>query len=214
MTLEKTKLLILTECIEAHFGRRPTIYKAGRYGVGPNTTTILEELGYEIDLSVCPHMNYASEDGPDYSANTSWPFWFGKEKQLLELPLTVGFTGWLRHLGPVLHPVATTPLLTSLRIPGILARLNILNKSWLSPEGYSSTEHQQVTRTLYNAGLRVFSMAFHSPSVEPGHTPYVRSKGDLDDFLGSLRRFFDFFFGEMQGVASTPLILKQELLKT
>ena len=101
-----------------------------------------------------------------------------------------------------------------MQIPGILARLNVLNKSWLSPEGYSSTEHQHVTRTLYKAGLRVFSMAFHSPSVEPGHTPYVRTKTDLDDFLGSLRRFFDFFFGEMQGVASTPLILKQELLKT
>jgi hypothetical protein len=214
MTLEKVKLLVLTECIEEHFGRRPTIYKAGRYGIGPNTTRILEELGYEIDLSVCPHMNYATEDGPDYSDNTSWPFWFGKDKQLLELPLTVGYTGLLRHLGPVLHPVASNSLFTSWRIPGILAKLNVLNKSWLSPEGYSSTEHQHLTRTLYNAGLRVFSMAFHSPSMEPGHTPYVRSKTDLDDFLERLRRFFDFFFGEMQGVASTPLLLKQELRNT
>ncbi|MDT7043630.1 polysaccharide deacetylase family protein [Candidatus Nitronereus thalassa] len=214
MTLEKTKLLVLTECIEAHFGRRPTIYKAGRYGVGPHTTTILEELGYEIDLSVCPHMDYSSEEGPDYSANTSWPFWFGKEKQLLELPLTVGFTGLLRHLGPVLHPLASNDFFTSLRVPGILGRLKLLNKSWLSPEGYPTIEHQQLTRTLYNAGLRVFSMAFHSPSVEPGHTPYVQTKADLEDFLGRLRRFFDFFFGEMQGVASTPLILKQELRKT
>ena len=214
MTLEKTKLLVLTECIEEHFGRRPTIYKAGRYGVGPNTTGILEELGYEIDLSVCPHMNYSAEYGPDYSGNTSWPFWFGKDKQLLEIPLTVGYTGILRHLGPALHTIASTPFFTSLRAPGILARLNLLNKCWLSPEGYSTTEHQQLTRTLYNAGLRVFSLAFHSPSVEPGHTPYVRTQTDLDDFLGSLRRFFDFFFGEMQGMASTPFALKQELLNT
>lgn len=212
MTLEKTKLLALTECIEEHFGRRPTIYKAGRYGVGPNTTTILEELGYEIDLSVCPHMDYSAEKGPDYSANSSWPFWFGKGKQLLELPLTVGYTGWLRHLGPALHPLATNSFFTALRLPGILARLNVLNKSWLSPEGYSTTEHQQLAQTLYNAGLRVFSFAFHSPSVEPGHTPYVQSKADLDDFLGRLRQFFDFFFGELQGVPSTPLQLKQELL--
>ncbi len=214
MTLEKTKLLVLTECIEEHFGRRPTVYKAGRYGVGPHTTTILEELGYEIDLSVCPYMNYASEEGPDYSEYSPWPFWFGKEKQLLELPLTVGYTGWLRHLGPALHPLVTNAFLTSLRVPGILARLNVLNKSWLSPEGYPSSEHRQLVQTLYNAGLRVFSFAFHSPSVEPGHTPYVRSKADLDDFLGRLRRFFDFFFGETQGVASTPLLLKQELLNT
>jgi len=212
MTLEKTKLLVLTECIEEHFGRRPTIYKAGRYGVGPNTTAILEELGYEIDLSVCPHMDYAHEEGPDYSAHTSWPFRFGKDKRLLEIPLTVGYTGLFRHLGPAIHPVVTNSLFTSLRIPGVLAHLNLLNKSWLSPEGYTTTEHQQLVRTLYHGGLRVFSMAFHSPSVEPGHTPYVRSQADLDEFLGKIRCFFDFFFGELQGVASTPFRLKQELL--
>lgn len=214
MTLEKTKLLVLTECIEEHFGKRPTIYKAGRYGIGPHTESILEELGYEVDLSVCPQMDYSAEHGPDYSAHTAWPFWFGKNKQLLEIPLTVGYTGFLKHFGPVFHPATTNRASTLFRVPGILARLNILNKSWLSPEGYTTTEHLHLTRTLYDAGLRVFSMAFHSPSVEPGHTPYVQSKPDLDEFLGRLRRFFDFFFGELQGVASTPFTLRQELLNT
>ena len=33
--------------IEHSFGHSPKIYKAGRYGVGANTTAILEELAFE-----------------------------------------------------------------------------------------------------------------------------------------------------------------------
>ena len=66
-------------------------------------------------------------------------------------------------------------------------------------------------RALFQEGLRVFSFAFHSPSVEPGHTPYVQSDSDLEAFLNRCRQFFDFFFGEMQGIATTPIILKEEL---
>jgi hypothetical protein len=42
----------LTDTLEAAFGTRPTVYRAGRYGVGPNTAELLQELGYEIDVSV------------------------------------------------------------------------------------------------------------------------------------------------------------------
>lgn len=52
--LEARKLQVLTEAIAERFGRRPTIYKAGRYGFGPNTARALDTLGYEIDLSPTP----------------------------------------------------------------------------------------------------------------------------------------------------------------
>ena len=52
--LERDKLRALGEVIGDKFGAPPVIYKAGRYGIGPNTEGILEELGYEADLSVCP----------------------------------------------------------------------------------------------------------------------------------------------------------------
>ena len=56
---------ILTEAIEANFGQRPIVYKAGRYGVGPATTTLLEDLGYAVDCSVVPHWSFAADGGPD-----------------------------------------------------------------------------------------------------------------------------------------------------
>jgi hypothetical protein len=55
----------------------------------------------------------------------------------------------------------------------------------------------------------VFS--FHSPSLMPGGTPYVRDAAGVERFLGSCRRYFEFFFGEMNGVSMTPLQLRDFL---
>ena len=62
--LEKEKLHRLTETIADQFGERPIVYKAGRYGVGFNTSSVLEDLGYEIDTSVLSRTDLSDEEGP------------------------------------------------------------------------------------------------------------------------------------------------------
>jgi len=211
--LEASKLEVLTDCIAERFGTRPCIYKAGRYGVGPNTFEILERQGFEVDVSVCPWMDYSAEGGPNFTGTSAWPFWFGEERRLLEIPMTVGFSGYLRKWGgPTLHRVASGSLLRSLHAVGLLCRLGLVDKSWLSPEGYSHTEQVNLVRALHQDGLRIFSFTLHSPSIEPGNTPYVRSKHDLDNFLSSCQKFFDFFLGDLNGDSTTPLQFKAELV--
>jgi hypothetical protein len=206
--LEAAKLRVLSDTIDARFGERPVIYKAGRYGVGAHTADILEEQGYEVDVSVCPHIDYSAEGGPDFTHYSGWPYWFGKNRRLLELPLTVGFTGLLRRWGSTLYRLASRSLLTRLHLIGILTRLCCVNKVWLSPEGYCLEENIALLRALYRDGLRVFSFVMHSPSVVPGYTPYVTSQCDLVRFLSHCRRFFDFFMEELGGCPTTPLELK------
>ena len=50
MSAEHAKLDRLSKEIESSFGEFPRIYKAGRYGVGANTSQILEGLDYDFDL--------------------------------------------------------------------------------------------------------------------------------------------------------------------
>lgn len=209
--LEEKKLQLLVECIEKNVGVRPISYKAGRYGLGPNTFSILEKNGFEIDVSVCPYTNFAQESGPDFSSFTNNPFWFGNERKLIELPLTVGYAGFLRHWGHAIHSLASKTYFRKLHVIGIMARLRLLDKIWLSPEGFSSIEHQRLVRDLFTDGQRVFTFAFHSSSIEPGNTPYVQTKKDLDLFFSRFRHFFDFFFGELSGESTTPGKLKQSL---
>lgn len=206
-SLERQKLKTLRDTIEDSFGIRPNIYKAGRYGYGPNTTGILNELGFDIDLSVCPPLDSRADGGPDYSHFDAWPFWYGiAGKRILELPVTGGFVGVAGGFSRPLFDLAM--MARKLRAPGVLSRLGIVDRLMLSPEGFSPREHLKLTRSLYNQGVRTFTWSFHSPSVVPGNTSYVRSEQQLQAFLDSFRLFFDFFFNELGGEASSPSRLK------
>jgi hypothetical protein len=89
------------------------------------------------------------------------------------------------------------------RLPGILSRSGALNKIMLSPETSTLAEMQAVTRALMADGVRTFSLTLHSPSVEPGHTEYVRTAADLRAFLDRIAAYCDFFFGTLGGVPAT-----------
>jgi len=209
--LEAEKLARLTEQIEAAFGQRPLTHLAGRYGFGANTATILEELGYQVDISPAVPINFSADGGPDYSGYTSDPYWFGERRKLLGLPGTGGYVGWLRVGGTSLYRAATQPTLRRLGVAGACARLRAIERIRLSPEDYSEGEMRRLTSTLLTQGIRVFVFSFHSPSVMPGGTPYVRSESDLDRFFEKCRGYFSFFLRELGGIAMTPLEIRQTL---
>lgn len=207
--LEFTKLKILKEQVQKTFNVEPNIYKAGRYGVGQNTTGILAELGFDIDLSICTAYNHSADGGPDFSNIRPEPFWFGPENNMLEIPLTVDFIGHAGKFSKNIYKVAQH--LEFMKFQGILSRLNIADRIMLSPEGYTTKEHIRLTKCLYNKGVRTFTWNFHSPSIVPGMTTYTKNQKELTAFLDSFRYYFDFFFTEFNGAASTPTQLKQLL---
>src|SRR5262249_24219720 len=199
------KLVRLTRSIEENVGIRPRIYKAGRYGVGRATARILAELGYEIDVSVVPGTDLTCKFGPDFSHCRATPYWFGKDPALLEIPLSIGYTGLLANTGPVAYTLTMNERLKALHVPGILARLRLVERITLTPEGISFEEQRRLTRALLRKGHRVFSLTYHSPSLVPGNTPYVRNQADLRAFLRRIEQYFDFFICEVGRAAGKPL---------
>ena len=108
--VEREKLVRLTAAIAENIGVQPRIYKAGRYGVGSATPGILAELGYEIDVSVLPGTDLRWQLGPDFSKCPAHPYWFGINPALLEIPLSIGYTGAIARFPAVarallMHPV-------------------------------------------------------------------------------------------------------------
>ncbi len=209
--LEREKLRVLTDAITETFGQRPLTYLAGRYGIGPNTAGILEEMGYEVDISPAASIDYSKEGGPDYARVTSEPYWFGTQRRLLGLPGTGGYVGRLHRLGRWLYPLASSPGLRWSRAPGILSRLRLLERIRLSTEDYDEPDLRRLTHGLLAQGIRVFVFSFHSPSIEPGCTPYVRTEADLRRFLDKSRRYLDYFLNRLGGETRTPLELKSWL---
>jgi hypothetical protein len=206
--LEREKLVQLTRTIADNIGIRPRIYKAGRYGVGQATAQILAELGYEIDVSVVPGTDLRRKFGPDFSHCGARPYWFGADPALLEIPLSIGYTGLLALSGSIAYMLTMNERLKALHVPGILARLGLVERIALTPEGISFAEQRRLTLALLRKGHRVFSFTYHSPSLAPGNTPYVRSEADLRAFLRRIEQYLDFFTGELGGRAATPFEIK------
>jgi hypothetical protein len=199
--LEREKLAALTQAIEAGFGRRPVVYKAGRYGVGPATAGILRELGYRIDVSVVPHTDFSADGGPDFTALPEGPFRLAPE--LIELPLSVQFAGALAGIGPLAYPWLTSPSARRLRLPGIAARLGLLERLRLSPEGHRFADMIRQTRAALARGTRLFMLTYHSSSLLPGATGYVRDAAERNRFLARLDAYCRDFLGIFGGRAST-----------
>lgn len=209
--LEAAKLACLADTLEERVGVRPTVYQAGRYGVGPNTASILEEQGFEVDLSASPPFDYRGEDGPDFSDWSPEPYWFGEQRRLLGLPMTGAWVGFAGKAAAPLHAAATRPLGLALRLPGILSRLGAVDRLRLSPEGFGAGDMRRLTDALLLRGVRTFALSFHSPSLVPGHTEYVRTADDLARLLEACREYFRYFFGELGGVTMSALELKSHL---
>jgi hypothetical protein len=206
--LEREKLIQLTHSIQTNIGVRPRIYKAGRYGVGRATPGILAELGYEIDVSVVPGTNLTCKFGPNFTHCRASPYWFGKKPELLEIPLSIGYTGLLADTGNIAYTLTMNERLKALHVPGILARLGLIERITLTPEGISFEEQRRLTRALLRKGHRVFSFSYHSPSLAPGNTPYVRSEADLRAFLQRIEQYLHFFTKEVGGRGATPFEVK------
>jgi hypothetical protein len=209
--LEAAKLAALARQIERSLGVRPRVYKAGRYGKGPSTEAILEEQGFEIDISPAPAADLRADGGPDYTRHSAQPFLFGQNRPLLCLPNSGAFVGWLHEQGPVLHRLLERAPLARLRLPAIASRLRLLERLRLTPEGYTLAEMRRLTRALLARGQRTFVLSLHSPSVVPGNTPYVRNYADLTILLQQLRGYLTFFRDELDGRFVTPDALKAEL---
>ena len=191
--LERAKIEALTDAIEAALGERPTVFKAGRHGFGPSTARSIAALGYKVDCSLLPHNDLREDGGPDFRGVADQPYWLDQPGGLLEVPATTGFLGRAPRLGPLMSWLFDSPAASRLHVPGVLSRTRLVARSRLTPEGVPPDEQCRLVDSLVERGRRTFSLVYHSPSLMPGNTPYVRDDADLDRFLASIEHVVTYF---------------------
>ena len=197
--LEREKFSRLRSAIEERFGAPPRSYRAGRYGLGPNSARMLADNGIAIDTSVRANYDYSAGHGPDYSRHPLTPYWVEPGRRLLELPVTTVFWGMLRKQGRMLFPrLSKHPLLAS-----AFSKFGLLERIPLTPEGTTSDEALRGLDMAIDDGLPIIVLSFHSPSLAVGHTPYVRSEEDLAALYDWLRTVYGYC--ETRGVKPTSI---------
>ena len=203
LALEFDKLRTLTEKIEAALGVRPRIYRAGRYGVGQRTGDLLRNLGYLVDSSVMANWDFTAQEGPDFTAISAAPYWIDQDRSILELPCTAAVVGGSSWPSEFMRRAVFAPVSERVGIPSLTARLRLLERIRLTPEGITVTEGKRLLRYMLARGHKVFVLTYHTPSLVPGNTPYVRNNEDLDRFLRWLDEIYGFFTTEIGGRCAT-----------
>jgi hypothetical protein len=181
--VESAKLTWLTEAFRAAFGRAPRSFRAGRFGIGGNTVSILDELGYAVESSVTPHVDWSDVspglsfvDAPTqpYHPDPREPAKPG-DARLLEVPVTIR--------------------------PSLLARVPLLGKHvehrWLRPTRNSGEALVAIARETLEAEGRpdrpvVLNAMFHNVEVVAGASPYASTDDEawrIVDRLGALLEY-------------------------
>lgn len=175
--LQRAKMTALRDAIRDRFGIQPTAYRAGRYGLGSETAAMLAELGFRCDTSVRSGFDYRAGHGPDYRDAPLHPWWVRTgQGAVLEMPVTTVFGGLFGRAGRWLYHR------TSSNSHAALARLGLAERIALTPEGIPAERACVAIDIAIDLCLPVLNFSFHSPSLQPGNTPYVRTPADLDLF--------------------------------
>ncbi|MHA4842643.1 polysaccharide deacetylase family protein [Flavitalea antarctica] len=194
--IETAKLANISRLFESRFGYSPTSFRAGRFSAGPNTVKSLLDLGYKVDTSVTPHINWCDptrEYPVDFTGALEQPYFIeggtilcesDKKQGLLQVPVTIGMLRKSR-----LQHLATSGI-------GVFRKAQRNKRCWLRP-AYSrfADMKELVTQYSHNYGDReviVFNMMFHNIEVIPGLSPYTLTKRDCDKYINTLELFFDY----------------------
>jgi hypothetical protein len=92
-------------------------------------------------------------------------------------------------------------------LAGAMARAGMLSRVPLTPEGVPVGDAIRAIDALIDEGARVLNFSFHSPTLEPGHTPYVRDEADRVAFY----RWWDKVLNHLDRRRVRPATLDQLL---
>lgn len=96
-----------------------------------------------------------------------------------------------------MHDRLSRGRLRKLRPIGVMWHLGIVRKTVLTPEGTETGDLIRLLRVLGRDQDAVLTVSFHSPSVVPGNTPYVRTTNELRAFFDRLRSMLSFALDQL-----------------
>lgn len=187
------------DAICKNFGIVPVSFRAGRWGYGPAVGRSLCRLGYRFDTSATPYVNWGIYNGPNFTefGPEIKRFEFDgisnelKNCELFEIPPTIGFLQANFRRSQKLSEMMETKIARSLHLNGILDRIGLLNKRWLSPEMTDVDSMIRLARRMQKNNYSFLNMFFHSTSLKGGLSGFVKSNEDKV-FFKKIRDFLSF----------------------
>lgn len=186
--IEYQKLKTLTDLFIKKFGYQPKSFRAGRFAAGNNTSSSLEKLGYLVDSSVTPGIDWNYPEGrANFFEAPEQPYFSDAKNllkrgncKLLEVPVTI--------FNPVFRKFLN-------RFPYSILNM-IANKFfppyWLRPSFQKSEEMifaiKKIIKRYQKKDKIVLNMMFHSMEIMPGASPYNQIEEEVEEFLEKIEK--------------------------
>ena len=194
---EQQKLHYLTDVFRRSFGRTPRSFRAGRFGIGRHTLGLLQDLGYFVDSSVTPHMNWRCAGAPDVSflQAPTQPYWPEADKPGQPSP----------HAGALLEVPVTIR-------PSVLAKLPIVGRyaqsRWLCPTRGGvgrlvRIAREEIEHARFSGRPIVLNCMFHNVDVVAGTSPFAKNEAEADATIKRLAELLA--FSQREGIRSLGL---------
>jgi len=168
------KIAVLRNEITQSLGVVPNCFRAGRWGFGSNVAAAIQELGFRVDTSVTPFIDWTPYAGPDCRAAPFGSYQFSPLSvqsiapggPLLEVPATIGFLQ--KNFELCRRVIGWRGLASRMHVGGFLERAGMVNLRWLSPELSTGKDMITLARNCLQRGASYLNMTFHSTTLLPG----------------------------------------------
>jgi len=199
--VERAKLAWLTGAFRDAFGRAPASFRAGRFGVGPSTLGILEDLGYAVDSSVTPHVDWSDvSPGLSFVDAPTQPYHPDRvdparrgSSSLLEVPVTTRRRA----------------------LQGVPWLGKHVEARWLRPTRTSAEDLVAIAREAVADGNGerpvVLNAMFHNVEVVAGASPYAATEEEARRIEGRLATLLE--HARREGISCVSLADVPELVE-
>ncbi|MHA7816378.1 MAG: polysaccharide deacetylase family protein [Pseudohaliea sp.] len=181
----EAKLEALLERLRGAFGVVPNAFRTGRWGINGEILELLRRKGFGIDSSMYPFFRNAYFDCEQTHLQPYWPDFDepvrpGRQRDLLEFPVTVGFNGTDPARMLARYKAVSRPALERLRLVGLSWHTRFVRKLYLSPEVTSGRDMRPLVDFALANDNPMLHMYLHSSSLIDHGTGLIEAPGAMD----------------------------------
>lgn len=191
------KLCVMTETLEKQFGVRPTSHRGGRWYIDGWYIKALKKLGYEVDCTVTPGVDWSGTIGNEmYGQNyMKHPMKVYSMKGIWEVPPTI--------VGRSVKDTFFRMIQESSKIKKISKE-----KIWLRPTGKNLKDMLYLLECTQKQEYIEFML--HSSELMPGGSPNFKTKQSIEELYRDLEILFSEVAKTRKGISITEFALNCE----
>ncbi|GLR70925.1 polysaccharide deacetylase family protein [Agaribacter marinus] len=181
LTQVEQKLDALMQVFAEKFEYRPRAFRTGRWGISAEIMDLLWSRGFTVDSSVYPFYEneyFSCQGSPTlpYWPATSDVLSCGEQRNILEMPVTVGFNRQPFELANKINRTLDSPNLQKVKANAILWHSKLLRKIYMSPEVTSSSNMISLCDSVDTQKQPIIHMYLHSSNLIQSGTGVMDSE--------------------------------------